>query len=87
MWVIQLGGDSDLPQETLGPDGRSQFWPQYLDRHLALMLEIVGAIDGGHTAGPDLALYIVVAGERGLQTIKDIGHGSITVVSRARARR
>ena len=47
--------DVDLSAEPIGTDCQADFREQYLDRHIAVIANIVGEIDSGHPAPPDLA--------------------------------
>ena len=48
-----------------GPSSAAELGPEDLDRHLAVVLEVVGELDGGHAAAAELALEGVAARERG----------------------
>ena len=63
--MFQPGFDLNFTQETLRAYGRRQFGMQHLDGDLALVPEIRGEIDGGHTAGAELALDAVTLGGGG----------------------
>ena len=56
MRVLQVGGELDLGQEPLGADDRGELGPQHLERHLAVVPEVVGEVDRRHAARADLAL-------------------------------
>ena len=60
--VLEVGGGLDLAQEPLGADDRGQLGPQHLDRDLAVVLEVLGEVDGGHAALAELALEAVAVG-------------------------
>ena len=49
---------------------------QHLDRDLAVVLEVLGNIDGGHAPFAELALDLVAAGERGGQPALSVAHGT-----------
>ena len=63
--MLQPGGDLDLLHEPIGAEGGGEVGAQHLDGHLAVMLEILGEIDGGHAAGPEFALDGVAIREGG----------------------
>jgi hypothetical protein len=69
--VPQVGGGGDLPQETLGPDSGGEIGAEDLHRHLPLVSEVIGEVDGRHPAGTEFALDAVTAsecrGESGLE--------------------
>ena len=50
-------------EEPLGADDGGQFRPQHLDRHAAVVLDVLGQVDGGHAALAELALEAVAVGE------------------------
>ena len=58
-FIGEVGRDLNLAQEAVGSEGRSQFWAQNFYGDLAFVLEILGEIDGGHSAGAELALDLV----------------------------
>ena len=62
--MLEVGGGLDLAEEALAADCGGQFGPQDLDRDLAIVLEILGEVDGGHAARAELALDAVAVGER-----------------------
>ncbi len=51
-----------------------EFGLQHLKRHLALVLEVLGEIDGRHPTATELALDGVAVAQGGLQTVKRVGH-------------
>ena len=61
--VLEIGGDLDLAQEPLGADDRRQFRPEHLDGDVAVVLEVLRQVDGGHAARAELALEAVAVGE------------------------
>ena len=74
--VIQPGGDLDLTQKPVGPEGRRQLGAEHLDRHLTVMLDVAREIDRRHAAPSQLALDGIAAGEGGVETVLVIGpHG------------
>ena len=52
VWVLQVGGRLDLSQEPLGSDYRREFGLQDLQRDLALVLQVLGQVDGGPCQPP-----------------------------------
>ena len=64
--MIQLRRDLDLAQKPLGPEQRRQIGAEHLDRHLAVVLHVVGEVHRRHAPTAELALDAVAAGERGL---------------------
>src|SRR3954454_13993496 len=70
------GGDLDLASEALRPEERAELRPEDLERHLAVVLEVVGQVDGRHAAAPQLAHQGIAAYEGGVQASEliDVGH-------------
>ena len=62
--MLQLGREADLALEALGADRGREVRVQHLDRHLALVLEVLREEDGGHAAPAELALDCVAVAER-----------------------
>ncbi len=56
MRMLQIGSSGDLGKEPLGADDRGQFGPQHLDRHAAVVPDVLRQVDGGHAALPELPL-------------------------------
>ena len=52
-----------------GPD---QVRSKDLDRHLAVVLEVLGQIDRGHATGPELALDLVAVSQGGGQALQGL---------------
>ena len=77
--VIQLGGNLDLAEKPVGPDGGRQLGPEHLHRDLAAVLQVVGEIDRCHAAAPELLLDGVAAGEGGVEALELPGpHGRLS---------
>ncbi len=53
----------DFTQEALGADDRRQLGPQHLDGDLAVVLDVLGQVHGGHAALAELALEAVAVGQ------------------------
>ena len=64
----------DLAQEALAAEGGRQLRPEHLDGDLAVVLQVVGEVDHGHAAAPELALEAVLAGKGVLQVGEEV-HG------------
>src|SRR3954447_3708576 len=71
------GGDLNLASEALRAEERAELRPENLERHLAVVLEVVGQVDGRHTAAPELAVQGVAADEGGVQAGELIGVGHV----------
>ncbi len=65
--------DPDLAQKPLGAELQGEIAPQRLHRHFAVMLAVLGEIDGGHAAPPQLAFDRVAGGECGSEVERDLG--------------
>ena len=67
--MLQLRGDPDLLQETIGPKPRGYVLEQHFDRDLPVVPQIPSGIDGRHPTTPDLVGKLVLAGQRLVQPI------------------
>ncbi len=74
--VLEIGGGRDFLHEAFGPEHRSEFGSQHLDRHLALVLEVLGEVDRRHAAFAEVALDLVAVREGGREAGGDLGHGA-----------
>jgi hypothetical protein len=71
----------DLGQEAFRPDDRGQLRLQDLQRHVALMLQVPGQVDGGHAALSEFTLDAIAARKGGLQASGvGVGHGATAPV-------
>ena len=52
--MLKIGGELDLGEEALGPDYGGELGPEDLERHLPRVADVLGQVDRGHAAGPDL---------------------------------
>ena len=64
--MLEAGGDLDLGEEAVAADDGAQLGVQDLDGDLAVVLEVLGEVDGGHAALAELALEAVAVG-RGMR--------------------
>ena len=71
--MLEIGGELDLLEESLGPDDCRQFRMDDLDCDLAAMAEVFGEVDGGHAALSELALDAVAVGEGGGEGSEGVG--------------
>ncbi len=77
MGMGKRGGDPDLAQEAIRPEGRRQLRPQDLDGHSALVPEVLGQVDRRHSPAAYLAQDVVARGQRGskpLELIRRAAH-------------
>ena len=73
--MVETRGDLDLAQEALGTERRSELRPQHLDRDVAVVLDVVGEIHGGHPAPAKLPLDGVAALEGFVERGEIVTHG------------
>ena len=62
--MLQPGGELDLAQEALRAERGGELGVEHLERDRAVVLEVVGEIDGGHAAAAELALERVTVRQR-----------------------
>ncbi len=81
MRVSELGGDADLLQEPLRDDRCGEFRVQHFHGDRALVLEVLGHIDGGHATAPKHALQLEPLRKGGTETLRYVAHplGSLAV--------
>jgi hypothetical protein len=63
--VLQPRRGADLGEETFRAQCGTQVRMQHLDRDVALVLEVMREVDGGHAAGAEFALEAVAVGQCG----------------------
>ncbi len=76
MGVVQPGGDLDLPQEPLGPQGHREFRSQHLDRNEPFVFGVSSQEDERRPTVAELALDRVPASEGDFQATSEVGHGA-----------
>ena len=72
--MAEPGRDADLAQEPLGAEHRAELGVEHLDRHLAVVPDVVGQVDRGHPAAAELALERIAAGQLGSQGGLEVRH-------------
>ena len=72
--MLEPGGDLDLAGEPLGAERGGELGAEDLHRDLAVVLQVLGEVDGGHAALAELALDAVAVGEGGLEAGHRVGH-------------
>ena len=72
--MLQIGDGLDLAEEPLGADDGGELRPKHLDGDLAVVLEVVGEVHGGHAAGAELALDPVAVGHGEGEPVDGVGH-------------
>ena len=75
----ELGGDLDFPQKALGAEHGGELRPEHLDGDLAMVFEVVGEVDRGHSPAAQLPLKAVAVGEGGLERHYGIQKAGIQV--------
>jgi hypothetical protein len=75
--MLEIGGQGDFREEPLGSDDRRQLGSENLHRHLPLVLQVVGEVDGGHPAHPEHALDAVAVGQGCREPGEDLGHDGL----------
>ena len=73
--VVEPRRDADLPQEALTGERLRELRLEHLDGHVAVVLEVVREVHGGHAALAELALHAVAAVERGSQATRAVVRG------------
>ena len=63
--VLQRRGGLDLPHEPLGAEDGGELGLQHLERHLAVVLQVLRQVDGGHAPLAQLPLDAVAVGQGG----------------------
>ncbi len=61
--MLEVGGGLDLLKEALGPDHRGELRAEHLECHFAMVLDVLGQVDGRHPARAELALEHVAVPE------------------------
>jgi hypothetical protein len=77
VWMSKLGSDLDLTKEAL-PADLGDVHPKDLYRDFAATRRVLGQVDRGHPAMPDLPLEHVALAKSGLETgeLLGTGHGT-----------
>ena len=85
MWgVLQVRGGRDLGEEALGSDDRREFGTQDFERDFALVLDVLGQVDGRHAAFTEFALDAVLAVQGGVEAFGvAFAHGILRAPIRA----
>ena len=73
--MVEASGDPDLREEALATEHRGELRTQDLERDLPVVLHVLGEVDGGHAAAPELALEGVAITEDVGQCGHHVGHG------------
>ena len=73
--VLEARRCRDLLHEPFGPEDGGEFGAQHLHRNLAVVLQVLGEVDGRHAAFAQMALDPVAVGEGGGEAGRDLSHG------------
>ncbi len=63
--MVELRGEVDLGEEALSTKYRGQLGSEHLERHLPLVLQVLGEIDRRHPALAEFSVEAVAVGEGG----------------------
>ena len=74
--MLQPRRDLDLVEEAVAAEGGRQLGPEHLDRHPAMVPDILGQVDGGHSAAAELAFEHVPIPQSVGEPRIDWGHES-----------
>jgi hypothetical protein len=72
--MLEIRRRLDFREEPLAPYDGGQLGLQHLERDTALVPQVVGKIDGGHSALTDLSLDAVSAFQGSVQSNDRVGH-------------
>ena len=72
--MLQVRRDFDFGEKTLGPEQRAELRIEHLECDAPVVSDVAGEKDGGQTAAADLALHLIAAGQRSLQSIEKLHH-------------
>ena len=61
--VPEAGRGLDFAEEALGAECGGEFGAEHLDGDLAVVLEVLGEVDGGHAALAELALDAIAVAQ------------------------
>ncbi len=71
--VLELRCNLDLAEKPLGTNDGGQLRAEHLERHLAMMFEVLGEVYDCHSAAAQFAAKPVPIGDRGAQAIRQLG--------------
>ena len=77
--MLKLGSRVNLGEEALAAQGRAEIGVQDLDRHIAVVLEVMSEIDRGHATRAEFALDAIAITESCREAFEDTTHGSVGV--------
>ena len=65
---------ADLGEEAFGPEPRREIRTQHLQRHLAVVPQVMREVDGGHAASAEDARELVAVGKGCSEVRRDTSH-------------
>jgi hypothetical protein len=78
MRMLQTGCGADLAQEALAAEGGAEVRMEHLDRDVAVVLQIVREVHGGHAAGAEFPVESLALREGAGQPVSDVAHAIST---------
>ncbi len=72
--MLEIGGRLYFLDEPLGTEDGGEFGPQDFDRHLAVVLQVLGEVDRGHAARAEFFLDGVAVGKGVFEAVEGVGH-------------
>ena len=72
--MLQICRRLDLGQKPLGANRHREFGLEHLDRDLAIVLEVLGEIDGSHATSAKFTLDAVAATQRRAEATEHVTH-------------
>ena len=72
--VLQAGGHLDFAGEPVGAERGRQFGAEHLDRHPAVVLQVLGEVHRGHAALAEFPFDAIASSQRGSQSVVGVSH-------------
>ena len=72
--MLEIGGRLHFLDEPLGTQDRREFGAQDLDRHVAVVFQVLGQVDGGHAARAEFFLDGVAVCQGGFEALQLVAH-------------
>ena len=79
--MLQVGGDLDLFQESLGAEDGGELGAQHFHRHLAVVLDVMREEHRGHATGTEFVFDGVAIREGGGETVYVVRHTVLRLVN------
>ena len=74
--VLKCSGGLDLGEEPFSADDGGELGTQHLERHLAIVAQVVRDINCRHAAGAEFAFYAIAIGERSDEARRGVEHSA-----------